>query len=400
MYKRDFYIKDIEPFIDKPIIKVLTGMRRVGKSTILKLLIEKFSKTNRKNQILYINMESLKWKNLKTDIDLYDFVIDKNKKMNTKLILFIDEIQEIRDWEKAVNSLLAEDIADIYITGSNAHLLSSELATLLSGRYIQFQIYGLSFSEYLNFKNTDKYDEKLFSEFMKYGGLPGIHNSYLEDEVVFQYIVSIFDSILLRDVVARNNIRNVSLLEKIVYFIFDNIGNIFSAKKVSDFLKKENRKISVETVYNYLKFLESAFIIYKVPRYDIKGKRLLEINEKYFIGDIGLKNAVMGYNINNVNSILENIVFLELKRRKYKVYIGKIDNKEIDFIGERNGEKIYIQVSYLLASENVIKREFSGLQMIKDNYPKYVVSMDTSLSGNVDGILHINIKDFLIKEEW
>jgi len=401
VYKRNFFIKKIQPFIGKPIIKVLTGMRRIGKSSLLKLLIEEISLTiPDKDSIIYINMESLQWGHLKTEKDLYDFVMNKYNKTGQMLSLFIDEIQEIKNWEKAVNSFLSDKIADIYITGSNAHLLSSELATLLSGRYVQFPIYGLSLTEYKIFRQKKEIDEELFLEYLKFGGLPGIHHGYIDDDVVSQYISSIFDTILLRDVIAKNKIRNIALLEKIVLFLLDNIGNVFSAKKVSDFLKKEQRNIGVETVYNYLKYLENAFLIHRVPRYDIKGKKLLEVSEKYFTGDIGLKYARMGYNHNDINSILENIVFLELKRRDYSVFVGKLDDKEIDFIAEKKGAKIYIQVCYLLASEDVIKREFSVLQSVKDNYPKYVISMDKLWNANIEGIIRMNIKDFLLKEEW
>lgn len=402
MYKRNFFLNKIEPFIGKPIIKVLTGMRRVGKSSILKLLIDSlYAKDISKDLIVYINMESLQWQNLKTEMSLYNYVMEEyNKNNQQKLFLFIDEIQEIDNWEKSINSFLTDEIADIYITGSNAHLLSSELATLISGRYIQFPIYSLSLLEYKTFRQKKYISEELFLEYLQYGGLPGIHHGYIEDEVVSQYISSIFDTILLRDVISRNKIRNIGLLEKIVFFLLNNIGNIFSAKKVSDFLKKEQRHIGIETIYNYLKYLENAFIVYKVPRYDIKGKKLLEVNEKYFIGDIGLKNAIMGYSHNDINSILENIIFLELKRRDYAVFIGKLDTKEIDFIGKKKGQKIYIQICYLLATEDVINREFSGLRQIKDNYPKYVVSMDLLWKGNIEGIIHLNIKDFLLKEQW
>ncbi len=401
MYKRNFYVDKIKPFIGKPVIKVLTGMRRVGKSSLLKLLIEEISLNKpEKDLILYINMESLQWNNIKNEKDLYDLVMAEYNKQGQMLTLFIDEVQEIENWEKAVNSFLSDKIADIYITGSNAHLLSSELATLLSGRYIQFPVYSLSISEYKLFRKKQEIDEELFLEYLKFGGLPGIHHGDITDEVVSQYLSSIFDTILLRDVIAKNKIRNIALLEKIVLFLLNNIGNIFSAKKVSDFLKKEQRNIGVETVYNYLKYLEEAFLIFKVPRYDIKGKKFLEVSEKYFIGDIGLKYARVGYDQNDINAILENTVFLELKRRGYTVFIGKLDDKEIDFIAEKKGEKIYIQVCYLLATDDVVKREFSVLQKVKDNYPKYVISLDRFWSGNVEGIIRMNIQDFLQKEEW
>lgn len=398
MYDRNFFTNKIEPFVNKPVVKVLTGMRRVGKSSILKLLKSKFNQQS--NVIIHINKESLRWNFLKNENDLYDYVLAEYQKKKRKLYLLVDEIQEIKNWERAINSFLSEEIADIYITGSNAHLLSSELATLLAGRYVEFPIYGLSLKEYKTFRQVDKISEVIFLEYLQYGSLPGIHHGYIEDEIVFEYLSSIFDTILLRDIISRNNIRNIDLLEKIILFIMDNVGNIFSAKKVSDFLKKEQRKVGTETIYNYVRYLENAFIVYKVPRYDIKGKKLLEIHEKYFLGDIGLRNAKMGYNQQNINAFLENIIFLELKRRDYKVSIGKIGSLEIDFIGEKRGEKIYIQVCYLLASETVMEREFGSLKLVKDNYPKYVVSMDTLWNGNIEGIIHYNIRDFLLKDDW
>jgi predicted AAA+ superfamily ATPase len=401
LYKRDMYLHKIKPFINKPLIKVITGIRRSGKSSFLKMLIEDLQSVPGTG-IIYINKESLEYDYIKTYKDLYDFVkstIDVNKK---RYYLFIDEVQEIDEWEKAVVSFLSDDIADIYITGSNAHLLSSEIATLLSGRYVEFPVYTLGFDEFLMFKDNRKREqlEQEFAFYLRYGGFPGLHHMEMEDEMVFQYLNSLYNTILLKDIIKRNSIRNISLLENIVRFLFDNTGNIFSSKKVSDYIKSQKMKISVETVNNYIHYLVNTFSVYKVQRYDIKGKRILELYEKYYLGDIGLRNALLGYREADISGVLENIVFLELKRRGYAVHIGKVDEYEIDFIAEKQNDKLYIQVAYLLASEETITREFSVLQKVQDNYPKYVISMDDSFGSDYEGIKRMHIYDFLLNKTW
>ena len=343
--------------------------------------------------------ESLEFEYISTEMDLYKEIKGKFNKIGKKIYLVVDEVQEIAKWEKGIVSLFTENMADIYISGSNARLLSSELATLITGRYLEFHIYGLSFSEFLLFKNKTEPKEAEFFEYIRYGGFPGIHHSILDDEVVYQYISSLFDSIILKDVVRRYNIRNIALLEKIINFIFDNIGNVFSGKRVADFLKKERRSISVETIYNYIKYLESPYAIHRVPRFDLKGKRYLEAQEKYYLGDIGLRHALLGFREGDISAILENIVYLELKRRGFNIFIGKYDNKEIDFVAEKDNYRCYIQVCYLLESERTIEREFSILKKIKDNYPKYVLSMDRFWGNDVDGIDRIRIIDFLINPQ-
>ncbi len=386
--------------VDFPVIKIITGMRRTGKSTLLKLLMEHIRSDKRVDgeRLVYINMELFEFSYLKNAKDLHQEISEKYKIVKEKLYIFLDEVQEIEEWEKAVISLFSEGIADIYITGSNAHLLSSELATLLSGRYMEFPVYSLSFVEYANFRSSQK-DQELFKEFLRYGGLPGIHHGQISEEVVYQYVASIFDSILLKDVVKRNNLRNIALLEKIIYFIAHNIGSIFSAANIVKFLKKEQRTLGVETIYNYIRHLQSAFIIFKVPRFDLKGKKILEVSEKYFLGDIAIRHTLLGYRADDINSLLENIIFLELKKRAYTVYIGKLGEKEIDFIIEKNSKKAYIQVCYLLASKETVKREFSVLQEIKDNYPKYVISMDEVWGDDFEGIKRLNLIDFLTDDD-
>lgn len=400
MYTRKIYLDKISPFINKPVIKVITGMRRVGKSYFIRQIIEKLKKDGiASSQILYINKELFEFAFIKNDVDLYRYVTDKFSNNSSKKYLFVDEIQEIQHWEKAIVSLFALKSIDIFITGSNAHLFSSEIATLISGRYIEFPIYSLSFEEFLLFRGDQKEStDKEFLNYIKFGGLPAIHHFDLDEEIVYQYISSLYNTIVLKDIVERNNVRNVQLLKNVTQFIFDNIGNIFSAKKISDYLKSQMLRVGIETVQNYLSHLIMTFMVLKVPRFDIKGKRLLEFHEKYFLSSIGLRHALLGFRESDISGILENIVFLELRRRGYKVFIGKISDKEIDFLAEKENDKMYLQVAYLLSSPRTIEREFSPLQKIKDNYPKYVISMDTAFGNDFYGIKRLSIIDFLLKK--
>ncbi len=397
LIKREKYTKLIEGYIDTPIIKVLTGMRRSGKSCLMKLLIEKlYDKNVSAENILYINKEKLEFDFIRNYIDLNNYILEKTKKCKGKIYILIDEVQEVEEWERCVTSLLTEDIFDIYLTGSNAHLLSSELATLLSGRYVEIPIYTLTFNEFLLFRGEKQKDiDTEFQLFLKYGGLPVLHSLKFEEEFIHNYISDVLNTIILKDLVERHKIRNVTLLKKILRFAFDNIGNIFSAKKVSDYLKSQKIKTGVETVQNYLSFFCNAFILHKVSRYDIKGKSFLEFNEKYFLNDIGLHDAILGVNQNNIAGILENIVYLELLNRGYNVCIGKNVNSEIDFIAEMKGEKIYIQVSYLLTSQSTIDREFSALEKIVNHNRKIVLSLDKHFNIERSGIEHQNIITFL-----
>ena len=403
MIKRDLYLEEIKKYMNKPIIKVITGMRRSGKSMILKLIQEELEKMGIvKENIIYMNFESLVFIDIKDFEALYKHIIKKTFNKKGKIYILLDEIQEVKGWEKAINSFLVDLDVDIYITGSNANLLSSELATYIAGRYIEIKIYPLSFQEYIDFasennKKTPLSIDEYFYQYLNFGGLPGIHVFNYNKEEIYQYLADVYNSILLRDVIARNNIRDIELLERVVLYIMDNIGNIFSAKSISDFLKNQGRKLSVETIYNYLKALENAFIISKVQRYDIKGKNILETQEKYYLSDLGFRNAKLGYQSNDISGYLENIVFLELLRRKYKVNIGKQDNKEIDFVANLRDENLYLQVTYLLASPETIEREFSPLKSIKDNYPKMVLSMDNLPESNIEGIKRKRIIDFLLE---
>ncbi len=398
MFSRPDYIHKIQPFIDKPLVKVLSGMRRVGKSCLLELIKgEMLAKGIPEKRIIYFNLESMENAAIRSDVDLYDAIRKQTGKQ--KIYLFLDEIQEVPAWEKVVNSLLADKKADIYITGSNARLLSSELATFIAGRYVEIPVFPLSFREHLIFrgKQCQSHDEE-FARYLKYGGLPGLHAFDLNDETVYQYIGGIYDSILLKDVVSRNNIRDVALLESISRFVLDNIGNIISANRVAQFLKNQRRKASSETVYNYLKALEQGFIVHRIPRYDLKGKRYLEIYEKYFLGDLGLRHAQLGFKEGDISGLLENLVYLELRRRGYKVSIGKWKEQEIDFIAEKENEKLYIQVAYLLNHEETVRREFGPLQEIPDNYPKMVLSLDPIWGNDIEGIQRQNLIKFLLND--
>lgn len=404
MIKRDNYINEIKKFMNKPIVKVITGMRRSGKSIILKLLSQELIENGvEKKNIIEINFESLMFSELTEFKKLYTYIMEKAQELRGKIYIFLDEIQEVEHWEKTINSLMVDLDCDIYITGSNANLLSSELATYIAGRYVEIKVYPLSFKEYIEFAKVENpsqtlSNEEYFEQYLKFGGLPAIHNFDYDKNTIYQYLEDIYNSVLLKDVIARNGIRDIELLERIVLYVLDNIGNTFSAKNISDFLKSQGRKLSRETVYNYLKALENAYIISRVQRYDIKGKSILETQEKFYLTDLGLRHTKLGYRANDIAGYLENIIYLELLRRKYTINIGKLGTKEIDFIGTLRDEKLYIQVSYLLASPETIEREFSPLKSVQDNYPKYVLSMDNLENYNIDGIIREKIIDFLLNE--
>lgn len=395
---RNSYIEKILPFSQKPVIKVITGMRRSGKSSILRLLQKKILKNNPSAKILYINKESLEFDSLNDYNKLNHYVTKRFSKKSKNQFLFIDEVQEIQSWEKAVASFLATGIADIFISGSNANMLSSELATLLSGRYIEFPVYSLTFKEFLNFRGKNSASrESEFNQFIKFGGLPGIHYLPFEEDVMYQYINSIFNTILLKDIIQRNAIRNSGLLERITGFVIDNCGSLITSKRISDYFKSQKISISVDTVLNYLSFLSSGFLVHRVSRYDLKGKKHLELYDKYYIGDVGLRHSFLGYKDSDISGILENIVYLELRKRGYKVSIGKLDNLEIDFIAEKDHEVKYFQVAYLLKNNKTSDREFIPLEKIDDNFPKYVLSMDSITRTRANGIIHKNIIDFLLE---
>ena len=391
----------IRPFMNTDLIKVFTGIRRAGKSVMLELVKNELRESGiSEENFLCINFEQFSNSQFLDVESLYKKITDFQKNTKGKIYLFFDEIQEVDGWEKCINSCRIDFDCDIYITGSNAKLLSGELTTYLAGRYVEFVIYPFSFAEFFEMnliKNPNVDKATCFMQFLKTGGMPFLSNFPDDDSAKSQYLIDIYNSVVLKDVVKRNNIRDVDTLERIVAYAFSNIGHIFSATSLSKYFKSENRKISHDTILNYLKFCSDAFLFYKINRYDLEGKKIVTVNEKYYCADHGLREALFGKNIQNIDQVLENIVCLELLRRNYKVYVGKKGDLEIDFIAEKQGKKIYIQVAYLLANEETIKREFSVYNFVKDSYPKYVVSMD-ELDFSQNGIIHKNIKDFLLME--
>ena len=401
MTKRELYIEKIKPFIDKDIIKVLTGIRRSGKSVMLKLIMEELKQNGiDEKQFININFENLINRELTTADKLHKYILKKASEIKKKCYIFLDEIQEVKDWEKCINSLRVNEEYnfDIYITGSNAKLLSGELSTYLAGRYVEFVIYPFSFKEFLDTLKSIQQNisiREAFQKYIKFGGMPFLYNLVFEEEPSLQYLNDIYSSIILKDITQRNKIRDTDLLERVINYLIMNVGNNFSATSISKFFKSENRKVSVETILNYIKAAEEAFLIYKVSRDDLIGKKILNINEKYYIADHGIREAILESNQRDINQIFENIIYLELLRKGYNIRVGKVDNLEVDFVCTKRNEKIYIQVAYLLASPETIEREFSSLEKINDNYPKYVISMDEfDMSRN--GIKHINIIDFLL----
>lgn len=414
MISRSIYLSELKQFIDTPFIKVITGLRRSGKSTVMKLLqAELLERGVLAEQIIYINLESFVFSDLKDAKTLYEFIQGKMV-AGQKHYVLLDEIQDVQDWEKSVNAFIVDFDIDLYITGSNSQLLSSELATFLTGRYVEIPIFTLSFQEFLTFKlhygqnnlpqQSFAQDKAslltAFNEYLRKGGFPVVHIADYEQDTIDKIVQDIYDSVILRDTVQRHKIRDVELLERVVKYAFDNIGNTFSGKNVADYFKSQQRNLNVNTVYNYLQALESAFILHRVERFDIKGKEILKTQEKFYLGDVSLLYATMGFRLTLISGILENLVYLELKRQGYTVYIGKLGDKEVDFIAQKQNEKRYIQVAYKLESETTIQREFAPLLQIADHYPKYVVTMDEYWQGNIDGVVHLNIVDFLMKGIW
>lgn len=390
---RDSYINRVKPFIGKQIIKALTGQRRVGKSYLLFQLIEFIQKEDSEATILYINLEDLAFSHLQTAIELNDYVLS-NQSTIGKTYVFIDEIQEIQDFEKALRSLVLKENLDIYCTGSNANLLSGELATVLSGRFIEITVYSLSYTEFLIFHKL-KDSTKTLEIYLRWGGLPYLIHLPKSDEVVFEYLKNIYTTIIYRDIVQRFAVRNIRFLEQLVLFLSDNTGSLFSAKKISDFLKSQKINMAPNQVQTYLHHLENAFIIHKVERYDIVGKRVFEIGEKYYFENLGIRNSIWGYRIEDRAKIVENIVYNHLVYKGYKVKVGVIPNGEIDFVCEKEGEKIYVQVALTLNEKQTIEREFGNLMKIKDNYPKMVITLDDFKGNTYEGIFHQTLREFL-----
>ena len=402
MICRPIYVDRIMKYVDAPFVKILTGVRRCGKSTILKMIMEELKNRGvSEERILSYRFDSMEYEDM-TAKEMFTEIKGKLSS-DAKTYIFLDEVQEIKNWEKTVNTLSSDYNVDIYVTGSNSRMMSSEIATYLTGRYIAFRIFTLSFSEYLDFKKeydtvTDIKSE--LAEYIRLGGFPATHlQKYTEDEV-YTIVKDIYNSTIFSDIVKRNQVRKVDQLERIVRFAFDNVGKTFSAKSISDYLKSEHRTIDNETVYSYLEKLESAYILHRCSRYDIQGKEILKTQEKFYLADTALKYSVLGYKPTSVAAMLENVVYLELCRRGYSVNIGKTVNGEIDFIAEKQGDKIYVQVTKEIKSEETEKREYDRLLEIRDNYPKYILMTDSFAGGNYEGIKTMHIADFLLSNEW
>lgn len=399
MIIRPDYVNEIKKFIDVPLVKILSGVRRSGKSTILDMIKEELvNERNIKND----NIISRKYNEViyddMTSKEMYNDLI-KEFINNERYYLFLDELQEIKGWEKVINDILEKFNVDIYVTGSNSKLMSSEISTYLSGRYVSIPVYTLSFKEYLTFRNKKNVDIKsMFDEYLQYGGFPLIGISNFDTSSSYQVVEGIYSAVITRDISKRHKIRNKDLFDRVVKYVIENVGKTFSANSIVKFLKSEKRSLSIETIYNYLKWLADAFIIYPCSRYDIQGKAILKTQEKYYLSDITFKYAKFGFNTSMIAAMLENILYLELKRRGYEVFIGKNANKEIDFIGVRREEKIYIQVCRDLPKNS--DREIANLMEIKDHYHKYVVTKDNLAKGNDNGIEIIHVADFLLKENW
>lgn len=403
MIKRELYIKQIRPFIDSELIKVITGIRRSGKSVLMEQIQQELLEQGvRREQIISFNFESMEHAALTTAETLYHELKRRTENLSSKAYFFFDEIHEVAEWERCVNSCRVDFDCDIYITGSNAKLLSGELATNLSGRYVTFTVYPFSFGEFAAAAKEQGKDmplPALFQTYLEIGGMPGATAFMQSREAVLRYLEDIYNSVLIKDIVKRYNIRNVDLLERVIAFLFDNIGRPASANNIANYFKSEQRSVSSDTVLNFIRYCQDAFLLHNALRYDICGKKLLSVNGKYYLADHGFREAILGRNAANIEQVLENIVCMELLRRGYRVTVGLMGEKEIDFICEKPGEKLYIQVTYLLASEKTAEREFGVYRGVPDNYPKYVVSMD-EIDMSRDGIKHRNIRDFLLMEKW
>lgn len=396
---RNKYIEKIKKFIDKPIVKILTGMRRVGKSTILNIIKDQVLKDVPDENKIYMNFESFEFFDIKDANALKDYLSEKLKDKEGKVYFFFDEIQLVKDWEKVVNGLRVSHNCDIYITGSNSKLISGDLATLLAGRYVEFEIQPFTFDEFSEiYRSSNLSREELFQKFIKIGGMPGLKYFNLEEEVSQKYLNDIYNTVLVKDVLNYNNIRDVDIFNRILSFAMQNIGTNFSASAIRNYLKSENRNISVDTVLNYLEYCNKAFVLKKVPRYDLGGKKLLKVDEKYYLTDHGFRQSMGFSNVKDIEKTLENIVYIELLSRGYDVKIGKVKEREIDFVAKKSKEISYFQIAYLMENEKTREREFGAYDLVTDNYPKYVLSMD-KLDFSQRGIVHKNIIDFLLESE-
>jgi hypothetical protein len=403
MINRPLYIDKVKPYIDTPFVKILSGIRRCGKSTILKMIAREIRERGvPEKRIITYNFDSLEFDEIKTAKHLYE-AVKKQLPPEGRSYIFLDEIQEIESWEKAVNSIMTDFNVDVYVTGSNSRMLSSEISTYLTGRYISINVYPLSFREYLSFRKeyTAIHDERAeLARYLRFGGFPAIHLREYSTDEAYVIIRDIYNSVIFTDIVKRNEIRKIDQLERIVKFLFENAGRTFSAASIAKYLKSQRRAIDNETVYSYIKKLESAFILHRCPRYDIQGKEILKTQEKYYLCDPAFRYCLLGYAPDTVAAMLENLVCLELLRRDYKVNVGKTGNAEIDFIAAKTGNVLYIQVTERIESAETEKREYDRLLGIKDNYPKYVLRTDEFADGNYQGIKTRHIADFLLSDEY
>jgi len=392
-------MEKIEPFMETDLIKVFTGIRRCGKSVMLELIQKELKKRGAKEkQFIKINFEDMANSHICEAKALHKYIQGKIKEIKSRCYLFLDEIQEVKAWEKCVNSIRATSNCDIYVTGSNANLLSGEFATYLAGRYVEFKIYPFSFSEFLELYRLSfprASEQNVFEVYIEIGGMPFLSKLKFDYADSMQYLQDIYNSVMLKDIIKRNNVRQIDLHERIISFVMANAGKSFSATSISKYFKSEQRIVAAETVLNHLRYCENAHLFYRLSRQDIDSKKIFSINEKYYIADHGLKEAIIGKSNRNISTILENMVCMELLKRGYSLFVGKKDALEVDFIAEKNNSRIYVQVAYLLASEETIEREFLPLKKIKDNYPKYVLSLDT-LNFSREGIVHKNIMKFLM----
>ncbi|MDQ2087253.1 ATP-binding protein [Herbivorax sp. ANBcel31] len=399
MIKRELYMTKIRPFMNQNIVKVLTGIRRSGKSVMLELIREELSLQGVSDRnFLSVNLESKNNEFISSVDGVYAYVRNFAFSVTGKVYLFFDEIQELDGWETMINSCMIDFDADIYITGSNAKLLSGELATYLAGRYVEFKIFPFSYKEILDI-SPDKNKRDAFQIYLTRGGMPFLYQFPIDTKSAMQYLSDIYDSIILKDIATRNKIRDIELLKRLIQFFVANIGNAFSATNISKYLKSEMRGVSTETIYNYIDYCKTACFLHLVQREDVIGKKLLQFQEKIYIADHGIREAIYGNNMRDINQTLENIVYMELLRRGYDVRVGKNNKNEIDFVSVLGNEKIYVQVTYILASEETVEREFTVLESIPDNYPKYVVSMDEIDRGR-NGIKNVNIRDFLLMDKY
>lgn len=397
--RRETYLAKVLPFIDKNIIKVFVGQRRVGKSHVMRQVADVIRESNPKANIIFIDKENFGFSSIQSATDLYHYV---TKKLTAESnYLFVDEVQEISEFELALRSLLNEGKCDIYCSGSNANMLSGDLATHLSGRYVPINIYSLSYKEYLLFNKTTSSAESL-KDYLRFGGMPFIHQLPKNEEIIVEYLKSIYSTILLKDLVSRYKFKNIPFLERLIQYLADNVGSVFSAKSICDYLKSQKIDMTVPTVQNYLNALCASFLIYRVRRIDLQGLKIFEIGEKYYFEDFGIREVLINVNPNmDINKVIENAVFKELISRKYNVFVGKSKDKEIDFVAETHEGKIYVQVCYLLSSDKTIEREFGNLASINDNYPKYVVSMDEyPVTNKYPGIRQVHLRDFLLMNKY